>query len=218
MRDLEENLDEYISENISFLTYRERRARYINKFVGSEYRPDDTIPLKFVNNDEALPIPEIAADASLQAENMIQIEPDSTNKKILVQYLSLALLISVATATWFFASGSNEVKRPAAVVQTEKIEKPKIVANIKDKNFIISFVNRDQWDTNTISEFLIKWKKIPRLTKKEVKLSQSFVRLKNSLRLRIQEQAALQSIKNKPAERQENLLKWFASQLTIAVR
>jgi len=219
MRDLEEILNRYINEEISFLTYRERRAQYIYNFVGSEYRADDTIPLSMVKQRD---IQENIAEKIKNSINLdLSEESDQeTSSNPTKQIAVIGLLVIVAVATWYFSTDTSNTKTPIAQPVSQpniNIEKEKVSVDLENE-FILNFISRDQWDSNTLSEFLVKWQELSQSTRKQIKRSQSFIRLKNSLRLRIQEQKALQNIENKKAERQENLLIWFASQLTVTIR
>ncbi len=230
MNSLEDNLNKYINGTISFLTYRERRTQYINDFVDSGHLPDDTIPLFDAEQEKirAALQQKIRENTPIDTSTYTiqnNMSPHSTK-----QYIGLGVLIIAAVFAWYYSSTlpentskkNDEINTPTTT-QTQ-LENPTIAApetkkesRPNEKKFIINFLTMDKWDSETLSEFLVKWQALSRNQKKQTKQSQSFVRLKNSLRLRILEQQALQSTKNKSAERQENLLIWFASQLSVAI-
>ena len=224
MQELENLLNEYINEDISFLVYRERRAQYINEFVSSGLLPDDTIPLSTTDQYKIQnAVLEEVRNSSLDTS---KLSVGSSGGIAAKQYLMLGVLILIAALAWYYST-QMETQQPTqsnnqnSVSPIEKQdtapEKISPTKNNSDKAFIIHFVNRDKWDSDSLSEFLVKWQKLSRLEKKKVKQSQSFIRLKNSLRLRILEQKALQSGENKEAQRQENLLNWFATELSINI-
>ena len=233
MTELEDNLNAYMNGSISFLTYRERRAGLIKHFVDSAYLPDDTIPLNHINQSQIknAVLEEINKKDSLDT-NKLSIN-NNVSEIATKQYIGLAVLVVIAALTWYFSTLdssntsnsssnnsqlNNNVAQESLTSSTEKSPKPDSATNKNyDKKFVKNFLAMDQWNSDTLSEFLVKWQALSRLEKKQTKQSQSFIRLKNSLRLRILEQQALQSVKNKKAERQENLLIWFASQLSIPV-
>ena len=226
MNELEDNLNDYINGTISFLTYRERRTHCITSFVDSGFLPDDTIPL---NNIEQQQIKDavrekIKENAPLdESTYTLQQEITAESAK---QYIGLTVLIIAATLAWYFSSQLPEAtttpvtssqNNQSKTITTSNNEQKKETKNQFDQQFVINFVKMDKWDSDTLSEFLVKWQALSRTHKKQTKQSQSFIRLKNSLRLRVLEQKALQATNNKAAERQENLLIWFASQLSVAI-
>ena len=225
MNELEDNLNDYINGSISFLTYREKRSHYINNFVDSGYLPDDTIPL---NNIEKQQIKDAVREKIKQNEPLDSSSftlKQEINSQSATQYFGLAALIIAAAVTWYFSSQIPQTNTEADTqsnVDKELISKSSKngqTENIDpyEQKFIANFIQMDKWDSDTLSEFLVKWQALSRTQKKQTKQSQSFIRLKSSLRLRILEQQALQSTKNKTAESQENLLIWFASQLSVTV-
>ena len=218
MDELENNLNEYISGKISFLTYRERRAYYINKFVESGFIPDDTIPLNHPEQQQIknAVLSEINHSQKLNpADLTIKGGPSSIAKK---QYFALAVMILLAVGAWYYSGKLTPPDTEKAQVTEHQTPESLPTTDISEYKFILDFVKMDQWNSDTLSDFLVKWQALSRLEKKKAKQSQAFIRLKNSLRLRIKEQQALQSTSNnKAAERQENLLIWFASQLAVSV-
>ncbi|MDH3326151.1 MAG: hypothetical protein OEM38_05460 [Gammaproteobacteria bacterium] len=219
MNELEDNLNDYISGTISFLSYRERRSNYINSFVNSGYLPDDTIPLNSIEQQQIKETvsQRIKNNNSLDTTKLTLRNGTSDNTK--KQYIGLIILITIAAATWYYSTKlpapSSTATATTTLTENKAPDTPAAVTF--DRPFVVNFVKMDKWSSETSSDFLIKWQALSRTEKKQTKQSQSFIRLKNSLRLRILEQQALQNTKNKQAERQENLLIWFASQLSIAV-
>ena len=218
MNELEDNLNDYISGSISFLTYRENRAHYINNFVDSGYLPDDTIPL---NAEEQQQIKDAVQQKIKQHapldESTYKIQNISSSQSSR-QYIGLGVLVVIAILTWYFSTTISPTTPPTSSTENFKTDKTESEINKSmDQAFVINFLKMDKWNSDTLSEFLVKWQKLSRTEKKTAKQSQSFIRLKNSLRLRILEQQALQANKDKAAKRQENLLIWFASQLSISV-
>lgn len=231
MNELEDHLNNYISGAISFLTYRERRSDYIKSFVNSGYLPDDTIPLKDTDQAQIKAAIRKKIQENISAENtppistaQLNIESYTTqttmSSQSKTQYIGLGVLIIIAVLAWYYSSQLPENHTASTTskdfIQNTPTKAPETKARF-DQTFVINFLKMDQWNSDTLSEFLVKWQKLSRTEKKQTKQGQSFIRLKNSLRLRILEQQALQSTKNKTAERQENLLIWFASQIAVSI-
>ncbi|MDH5257420.1 MAG: hypothetical protein OEX07_05415 [Gammaproteobacteria bacterium] len=235
MNELEDNLNEYINGSISFLTYRERRSNYINNFVDSGYLPDDTIPLNSMEQQQIKNAVREEMQKSKPLDTSTYSITGGTNSVAKKQYLGLAVLIIIATVTWYYSSqlpvrqphdttstgnnikqlDSSKNENNSKISEDKKDNKTISAPNADDQAFVINFIEMDKWNSQTLSDFLVKWQSLSRLEKKKTRQSQSFIRLKNSLRLRILEQQALQATTNKAAQRQENLLIWFASQLSI---
>jgi len=217
MSELEDNLNDYINGSISFLTYRERRRQYINRFIDSSYLPDDTIPLDAADQQKITDAIKQKKQETTPLDTSTYTIPNSTSSQSAKQYIGLAVLIIIAVATWYYSTKITPTSLSSSPAQIEKNAREVSKKNTFDQKFVINFLKMDQWNADTLSEFLVKWQALSRIEKKQSKQSPSFIRLKNSLRLRIHEQQALQSTKNKNAERQENLLIWFASQLSVTV-
>ena len=221
MNELEDNLNDYINGTINFLTYRQRRTQYINSFVDSGYLPDDTIPLNDAEQQQIKDAVRQKIKDTAPLDTSTYTIEQSIPTHNTTQYIGLVVLIIAAIFVWYYSTSTSEHTQKPSPVQSNQTEQTK-TSNTQnqithDKKFVINFLKMDNWNSETLSEFLVKWQALSRTQKKQTKQSQSFIRLKNSLRLRILEQQALQSTKNKAAERQENLLIWFASQISVSV-
>jgi len=224
MNELEDNLNDFINGSISFLTYRDRRTGFINRFVDSGYLPDDTIPL---NNTEQQHLKKTINEKIKQEKRLkasdLDIHLNNSPRVTSKQYIILGILIITAASTWYYSTTtptSDNVsikKETSGITEAQTTKSTETTNKSIEQKFIINFLKMDQWNSETLSDFLVKWQALSRLDKKEIKQTQSFIRLKNSLRLRILEQRALQATQKKAAERQENLLVWFASQLSITI-
>ena len=72
-------------------------------------------------------------------------------------------------------------------------------------------------DSESLSDFVVKWQKLSRDQQLQARKSKIFIKLNAELQQRILEIRALKASKNRRAEKQENLLIWFATELSIPV-
>jgi len=221
---LENALNQYIKGQLSLIAYRQKRTRLIQEFTheNADLDYDDTIPQPRTNTDA---IEDSLHYSAASGENagfhVPTIETvEKSNSSSMYQYLALVVLVLVAIVTWYFADARNAanipsdndliITSPPELVEVEEYE-------TKDGPFIIEFLKKNKWTSESLSDFLVQWQSLTRKQQATVRQSPSFLRLSTTLQNRIQEQRALKENNNKVAERQESLLIWFAAQLSISL-
>jgi len=220
MNELEDMLNAYINGSISFLTYREKRSQYINHFVSSSHVADDTIPLSDIQQRQMKAAARKKTQESTSSQHLPgHMDKHSQSSLTSKQYVGLGVLIIAAILAWYYSSNFSASHAPSPAEPSRQdmapSPTPEKTPNRIEQQFIVNFINMDQWNSASLSEFLTKWQALTRQEKKQARQSHSFIRLKNSLRLRIREQQALQNTPNNMAKKQEDLLRWFASQISV---
>ena len=207
-------LDQYMFGNMNIKEYRNEREKLVQELV---FDP---------NNLEATPQIEVnfAKDQTQIRTNKpafqvptIKKQPSGISSSIW-KVLLISLLIVTAIIAWYFSTtGKIEmgVKEKGALENNTEVIKHQ--SSIKDEPFILAFNKNNTWDTESISNFLVQWQSLSRAQQDLARQSDSFSDLKSVLQAKILQQRNTAKENNEPTSRKENLLIWFASQLSIGL-
>ncbi len=202
---LENLLDEYIHGEISFSVYRQQRLQLVREFTNG-YPMDTTIPRQIQgsqnlsqNNDQA-------------AQFKVPTIPQEQNKSPFLTLVGLLVLIAFAVATWYSSQNPTQTD-----TQATPATPPKPAVTPVDETFIEDFLRADAWDTQSLSDFLMLWQQLPEAERRAARESQSFQRLKAKIKQQMQDILQQEKAGDKDVVRQEKLLLWFATELSIGV-
>jgi len=217
---LEKILHDHMMGQLPLAAYRQKRARYIKRYI-EDCEKDNTLrrtnypnsTQQYNGQQQASP----AQPSDLSIPKVVNKEPGVASA--LIKFFLIILLIGGAAAVWYLSQNSKQQIQiePELInpLQTE-INEPAINLEQSIGLFVFKFIENDKWDTNSLSDFLVKWKALTRKQQSDLRKSASFLQLSTMLRERVIEQRGLKEI-DKNAEKQESLLLWFSSQLSISI-
>jgi len=214
---LEIILNDHITGNLTFAAYRQKRALFINGYIkhcgqDNTLRKDDTLRKNTV-------IKPAQHSSAKQGPTASLTTPESNSP--LLKFFAIIALISIAGGAWYFSSlpvetetltktSIQRISSENMVSQTEKN------TNQANELFIFKFIEKDRWDTSSLSDFLVQWQSLSRKQQSAIRGGVNFTQLSTTLRKRVNEQRALNEV-DKNAKRQESLLIWFSVQLSISI-
>ena len=214
----EKLLEQLMFGELDIHDYRRQREELINNILKSSEAITETdfnsITQKIKrqtnaqNNKSSLQIPTIQKQSESSTTPTWKI-------------IGILVLISVAIISWYFSDQNN-----ADTTQLESqngnplqtIKNSDKQASLMDEPFILAFNNINNWDTETISNFLVQWQSLSRTQQSMARKTESFIELSKILKEKISYERKLNAEKKQPASRKENLLIWFASQLSIGLK
>ncbi len=206
---LEKILNEYIMGELTLDAYRQKRARYINDYI-EQCEKDNTLRIPIVNH----------TDCQIQQETFAPPKEVSNSSSIFKLFI-ITFFISVAGVVWYISAQKIEPGIPTVKILPKNITEESILESQNNLEhtvglFIFKFIERDNWSTSALSDFIVHWKSLTRQQQTALRKTSSFLQLSSTLRKRINEQKALKEINNK-AKQQESLLIWFSTQLSISI-
>jgi len=207
----EKQLEKYIVGEIDFLSYRRTRRELIQLMTNSGKDQDVTIP-------KSMDLAQSLEDKTRTYKKKPELEiPQISTEKSQVssaikQYLVIALLAIAGGISWYISEKTNVLESTA-----DKSSKSAINPDSSTESFIKTFNKLDTWDSESMSDFLVQWQALSRQQQNTLRQGGGFSQLTGLLRQRIMQQRALSEVNAKAATKQENLLIWFAAQLSISV-
>jgi len=207
----EKLLEEYMYGDMTTNEYRKERAKLVQELIISlnKIERPSTIEVNLDNNQTRIR----GNKPSFQVPT-IKKQPSGIFNAIW-KVLLIGVLIATAVISWYFSTtGKNEISNDKKIILESNKDEIKQQSTIKDEPFILAFIQNNSWNTESISNFLVQWQSLSRTQQSLARQSDSFSELSNILQEKIQQQ---RKINNKPTTREENLLIWFASQLSIGL-
>lgn len=205
--ELEILLDRYIKGELNFTEYRQQRVQLLKEFI-EEKKTDVTIP-KNIGNIK----PEPAVSSRSNSFNVPTIERDEPlSPARRLQITIVAGLIGLAIAAWLLSQNAN-INETEEILANAVKEKKSIA--ITNEPFIEAFIAEDVWDSESLSNFLLAWQNLSSERKELAKKSTSFKQMHKELKQKMNTASRLKNIGDKEAEKQEQLLIWFATQMSI---
>jgi len=215
---LEKMLNEYIAGELPFAAYRQKRSQYINDYI-DHCEKDNTLRMPQINLTGH-------QNTAYQSQQGSFTVPKGVNKapnisSTVLKLFIIILLVSVAGVVWYVSVQKIKPDMPTENISQETSIEESIIdsQNTLEQTvglFIFQFIERDNWSTNALSDFIVHWKSLTRKQQTMLRKTPSFIQLSTSLRNRINEQKALKEIDDK-AKQQESLLIWFSTQLSISI-
>ena len=207
----EKLLEEYMYGDMTTNEYRKERAKLVQELIISlnKIERPSTIEVNLDNNQTR-----IRGNKPAFQVPTIKKQPSGIFNAIW-KVLLIGVLIATAVISWYFSTtGINEISNDKKIILESNKDEIKQQSTIKDEPFILAFIQNNSWNTESISNFLVQWQSLSRTQQSLARQSDSFSELSNILQEKIQQQ---RKINNKPTTREENLLIWFASQLSIGL-
>jgi len=213
----EKLLEKLIFGDINITEYRNERAKLVQKIIYDPNKADIKPQVNVDLSKDQTQIINKKTDFQVPTLKKQPIGLSSSIWKILI----IILLIIAATMSWYF-SESEHFKSAISekIIQGNNIEGSSQKTTIIDEPFILNFNQTKSWDSESVSNFLVQWQSLSRTQQSLARQSDSFSELNTILQEKIQQQrnANKDIDKNKTATREENLLIWFASQLSIGLK
>lgn len=209
----EKLLEQFMFGEMNIKEYRNERAKLVQEIVfDPNIKTSTEVDVNLSNNQT-----QIKNTKSTFEVPTINSQPSGlsdTTWKILI----IIILLVTGITSWYYSEPENDKNNINAKVSSEsnKVGSEKTI--IKDEPFILAFNQNESWDTESISNFLVQWQSLSRTQQSLARQSDSFSELKQLLQDKIQQQRKATKENNTPATRKENLLIWFASQLSIGIK
>lgn len=194
--------------------YRNERAKLVLELM---YDPNNTE----VTSQIEVNLPKDQTQIKTNKTNFkvptIKKQPSGVSSSIW-KLLLIISFIATAIVAWYFSTSEKRnivSKEKARLENTAEVIKHQ--ASIKDEPFILAFNKNNSWNTESISNFLVQWQSLSLTQQELAKQSNSFSDLRDVLQEKIIKQRKLNNENNETTTREENLLIWFASQLSIGL-
>lgn len=210
--ELEKLLEDYSEGLINFTMYRTQRMHLIRRYV----RESDTQKSHAFDNDTTQTIKPIQIEDNTFEIPTIQIEEKSTFNQV-VPLAGIAALVTLAFVVWYF-SFSDSGQMSADDVATLSVENSNNLEEpIVNEPFIEDFLHSDKWNSESLSNFLLLWQDLSKSQQESARKSEVFLRLGDSIKQQMQVVIKQKEAGNADTSRQEKLLIWFATELSLSV-
>lgn len=205
--ELELLLNKHIQGEISFAAYREKRKQLIQEFI-SNYSEDSENITDFDTTQNIKPISEPKSSLEIPVLTKKATSHNLNYTKLIV----LGALVVLAGLAFIFGK-TPETNSDNTLLEKNDVSQPQI-KNIQTEPFIDEFLLSNDWDTESLSNFLVTWQELDSEKRILARKSTGFKKVAEKLN---EELSTLKHQDPKDAQRKEKLLKWFATQLAIDI-
>jgi len=202
--DLELLLTQYIQGELSSQDFRSRRKKFIHQFIEINSK-DDTLP---VSNDTTQNIKPIVVEPETLDIPTLKKGSQSSNY---FKLIGITGLIALAVLAIMYGNSSiTTVKQSESSTET-------LQQSIVTEPFIKEFNLVDNWDSESLSDFLLSWQALSLDQQAQARKSDGFKTVKENLLLQLRQTEQENLDDTNVASRKGKLLNWFAEQLAIEI-
>ncbi len=217
--ELEKLLHNHMRGVENFVSYRQKRLLLIRAFV-NKVSSDITIPQNNSKDRPDDPLESTIRKSEFEIPKLASEEKSSFSK--LVTLIALCVLIAIAGATWKMSESSKlDTEHADSSHSTEssgKAPQNTLIAPIANEYFLDEFLSLKNWDSETLSNFLMQWQALPKARRSALRQTPTFIAIGEEIKQRMQTISTQKNITSNKQQRVKKLLLWFATELSLGVR